>query len=116
MEAREEARSGPRFSTDGREARKWHERMVRRVFPARVWARLSCVTGEKFSWSDSQAQSLAARAAGAAMGNLDSGNMDKPVEAENAHCGDTCERDACAATRADYSENNANAGDRNRQG
>lgn len=53
VEASEEVRSGPRFSTDGREVRKWHERMVRRVFPARVWTRLSCVTGEKFSWSDS---------------------------------------------------------------
>lgn len=48
------------------------------------------------------------------MGNLGSGNMDNQVEAEDTHCGDTC--DACAATRADYSENNANAGDRNRQG
>lgn len=64
VEASEEARSGPRFSTDGCEVWKWHERMVRRVFPARVWARLRCVTGEEFSWSDSQAQSLAARAAG----------------------------------------------------
>lgn len=114
MEASEEARSGTRFSTDGHEVGKWHERMVRRVFPARVWARLSCVTGEKFSWSDSQAQSLAARTAGAAMGKLGSGNMDKQVEAEDTHCGDRC--DACAATRAHYSENNANAGDRNRQG
>lgn len=96
-EASMEARSGPRFSTDGHEVGKWHEGMVRRVFPARVWTRLGCVTGEKFSWSDSQAQSLAA---GAAMGNLGSGNMDKQVEAENTHschCGDTC--DACAATR-----------------
>lgn len=71
--------------------------MVRRVFPARVWTRLSCVTGEKFSWSDSQAQSLAAMTAGAGMGNLGSGNMDKQVEAEHTHRGDTC--DACAATR-----------------
>lgn len=30
------------------------------------------------------------------MGHLGSGNMDKQVEAENTHCGDTC--DACAAT------------------
>lgn len=99
VEASEEARSGPDLAQIAI-VWEWHERMVRRVFPARVWTRLSCVTGKKFSWSDSQAQSLAARTAGAGMGNqwnLGSGNMDKQVEAEDSHCGDTC--DACAATR-----------------
>lgn len=101
MEASKAARSGPRFSTDARQAWEWHEgMMVRRVFPARVWTRLSCVTGKKFSWSDSQAQSLAARTAGPATGESGSGNMDKEVEAEkthSCHCGGTC--DARAATR-----------------